>query len=161
LHAAPIGINMAAEGTLAIRAMWGSQMGVMFVARSVKFSKWGSDVGLTKNLFKVGYAADDPKPMIESGWAGETDWTLLKQREAEGLTEGELVARLARKEKMIDPMYYPRLRGATGIFKVSPEHVENHILVSRALAGETDRAALRLKPTDFADYLIENALPRG
>jgi hypothetical protein len=77
-----------------------------------------------------------------------------------GLAEGELVTRLARKEKMIDPAYYPRLRGAKGIFKVSPDHVENHILVSRALAGE-HQSALKLKPTDFADYLIQNALPRG
>ena len=136
-------------------------MGVIFVARSAKFSKWGSDVGLTKNLFKVGYTADNAKPIIENGWAGETEWTLVKQREFEGLTEEELVTRLARKENMIDPLYYPHLRGAIGIFKVSPEQVENHILVSRALAGETDRAALKLRPTDFAEYLIQNALPHG
>ena len=46
------------------------------------------------------------------------------------------------------------------VFKVPPEHVENHIVITRALAGEMDRA-VKLKPVDFAEYLIQNALPRG
>ncbi len=133
-------------------------MGVIYVARSVKLGKWASDVGLRKNVFKVGYVEGDPKPIVEKGWAGETDWAVVKKREAEGLSEEEVIARLARKEKMIDPTYYPRLRGAAGIFKVSPEHVENHILVARTMAGESERVELKLKPADFADYLIHNAL---
>jgi len=133
-------------------------MGVIFVARSAKFGKWASDVGLSKNVFKVGYSEEDPKPVIEQGWGGETDWTLVRKREADGTTEEQIVQRLARKEKMVDPNYYPRLRGATGIFKVLPEHVENHILVSRVMAGASERQELKLKPTDFADYLIHNAL---
>ncbi len=96
--------------------------------------------------------------MVEKGWGGETDWTLVRKRDADRLSEEDIVARLARKEKMVDPAYYPRLRGATGIFKVSPEHVENHILVSRVMAGGSERLELKLKPTDFADYLIHNAL---
>ena len=131
-------------------------MGVIYVARSVKFGKWASDVGLSKNVFKVGYAENDPKPIVEKGWAGESDWTLVRKHEAD-MSEEEIIGRLARKEKMIDPTYYPRLRGATGIFKVSPEHVENHILVSRVMSGASERAELKLKPTDFADYLIRNA----
>jgi len=133
-------------------------MGVIFVARSAKFGKWASDVGLSKNVFKVGYSEDDPKPVIEQGWGGETDWTLVRQRDAENVSEEQIVQRLARKEKMVDPNYYPRLRGATGIFKVSPEHVENHILVARVIAGASERQEFKLKPTDFADYLIQNAL---
>jgi hypothetical protein len=132
-------------------------MGVIFVARSAKLGKWASDVGLSKHVFKVGYAEDDPKPLVEKGWAGETDWALVKKRDADGLDEDEVIARLARKEKMVDPAYYPRLRGTKGVFKVSPEHVENHILVSRAMAGDTERIELKLKPADFADYLIHNA----
>jgi hypothetical protein len=133
-------------------------MGVIFVARSAKLGKWASDVGLSKHVFKVGYAEDDPKPLVEKGWAGETDWALVKKRDADGLDEDEVIARLARKEKMVDPAYYPRLRGTKGVFKVSPEHVENHILVSRAMAGDTERIELKLKPADFADYLIHNAM---
>jgi hypothetical protein len=133
-------------------------MGVIFVARSAKLGKWASDVGLSKHVFKVGYTEEDPKTIVEKGWAGETDWTLVKKRDVESLDEDEVIARLARKEKMVDPTYYPRLRGAKGVFKVLPEHVENHILVSRAMAGDTERIELKLKPADFADYLIHNAL---
>jgi hypothetical protein len=134
-------------------------MGVIYVARSARLSKWASDVGLTKYVFKVGYVDQDPKPAVCTGWAGETDWNLVKMREAMGVSEPELIDRLKRKEKMIDPFYYPRLRGATGIFKVLPEHVENHILVSRAIAGDPQRAAPKLKPAEFAEYLIQNAWP--
>jgi hypothetical protein len=133
-------------------------MGVIFVARSAKLCKWAFDVGLSKHVFKVGYAEDDPRPLVEKGWAGETDWALVKKRDADGLDEDEVIARLARKEKMVDPAYYPRLRGTKGVFKVSPEQVENHILVSRAMAGDTERIELKLKPADFADYLIHNAM---
>lgn len=133
-------------------------MSVIYVARSVKFGKWASDVGLSKHVFKLGVSDDDPKPVVERGWGGETDWTILRKREVEGLTEAEAIERLQRKEKMIDPTYYPRLRGLTGFFKVVPERVENHIIVTRSLAGESEHAELKLKPADFADYLIHNAL---
>jgi hypothetical protein len=133
-------------------------MGVIYVARSAKFSKWASDVGLGKHVFKVGLVDGDPKSVVEKGWASEADWTLVKKREVEALTEEEALARLARKEKIVDPVYYPRLRGAIGIFKVSPEHVENHILIGRVMAGGSERLELKLKHGDFAEYLIQNAL---
>jgi hypothetical protein len=133
-------------------------MGVIYVARSVKFGKWASDVGLSKHVFKVGVSEDDPKAVVEQGWGGETDWAILKKREVEGVSEEEVIQRLSRKEKMVDPLYYPRIKGATGIFKVLPEHVENHIIVQRSMAGHLDAKELKLKPADFADYLIHNAL---
>jgi hypothetical protein len=133
-------------------------MAVIYVARSVKFSKWASDVGLSKHVLKVGVSEDDPKPIVEQGWGGESDWTLLRKREVEGIGEDEVIERLSRKEKMVDPAYYPRLRGARGIFKVPPEHVESHIIVARSIAGALERAEIKLKPADFADFLIHNAL---
>jgi hypothetical protein len=133
-------------------------MPVLFVARSVKLGRWGSDVGLGKHVYKVGVADADPKTLAATGWAGESDWKIVRTREVEGLSEDEALQRLARKERMIDPNLYPKLKGAAGVFRLRAEQVENHILVSRALAGDSDRVDLKLKPVDFADYLIHNAL---
>lgn len=133
-------------------------MPVLFVARSVKLGRWGSDVGVGKHVYKVGLAEGDPKALAAAGWAGESDWKIVKSREIEGLTEEEAIERLAKKERMLDPNLYPKLKGATGVFRLRAEQVENHILVTRALAGDSDRLDLKLKPADFAEYLIHNAL---
>ncbi len=133
-------------------------MATIYVARSGKVGKWASDVGLSKHVFKLGCTEEDPKALAAAGWAGETDWQIVKKQAVEGLTEVEAIERVARKEKLIDPNLYPKLRGAVGVFKVIPAHVENHILVSRALAGQAERIELKLKPADFADYLIGNAV---
>jgi hypothetical protein len=58
---------------------------------------------------------------------------------------------------MIDPNIYPKLKGALGVFRLPAASVENHIIVSRALAGDSDRIDLKLKPADFAAYLMHNA----
>ncbi|MBV9584808.1 MAG: hypothetical protein JO213_07990 [Alphaproteobacteria bacterium] len=132
-------------------------MPVLFVARSVKLGRWASDVGQGKHVYKVGVADGDPKALAATGWAGETDWKIVKSRDVEGLSEDEAIERLARKERMLDPNLYPKLKGAAGVFRLRAEQVENHILVTRALAGDSDRLELKLKPADFADYLIHNA----
>ena len=82
----------------------------------------------------------------------------MRQEAVEGLSEEEAIARLGRREKAIDPKLYPKLKAATGVFRVPPEHVENHIIVGRALGGDSDRIDLKLKPADFAGYLVHNAL---
>ena len=132
-------------------------MSVLFVARSAKLGRWASDVGLGKHVYKVGVVEEDPKALIAAGWAGETDWKLVRREEVAGLSEDEALARLGRKERMIDPNLYPKLKGAAGVFRLRAEQVENHIIVSRALAGTSDRVDLKLKPADFAAYLIHNA----
>jgi hypothetical protein len=134
------------------------EMGILYVARSAKLGRWASDVGLGKNVYKVGVADGDPKTLAAAGWAGESDWTIVRKREVEGLDQEEALDRLVRKEKMIDPNLYPKLKGAVGVFRLTPARVENHIVVTRALAGESDRAEIKLKPTDYADYLIHNAM---
>jgi hypothetical protein len=132
-------------------------MSTIYVARSVKTSKWASDVGLGKHVYKVGVIDDDPKAVAAAGWAGETDWSVVKSEEIEGLSEDEVIKSLAGKERMIDPNFYPKLKGARGVFRLNLVQVENHIVVSRALAGDSDLKALKVKPADFAAYLIHNA----
>jgi hypothetical protein len=133
-------------------------MCILYVARSVKLGRWASDVGLGKNVYKVGIADGDPKALAATGWAGETDWAVVRKVAVEGLSEEEALDRLGRREKIIDPQLYPKLKGAAGVVRLTPDRVENHILVTRALAGQSDRAELKLKPTDYADYLIHNAM---
>jgi len=133
-------------------------MPVLYVARSVKLARWASDAGLGKHIYKLGISDDDPKALAAAGWAGEADWKIVRRDEVEGLTESEALERLGKKERMIDPNIYPKLKGAAGVYRVSAQHVENHILVSRALAGASDRLDLKLKPADFAAYLVHNAL---
>ncbi len=133
-------------------------MGSIYVARSAKLGRWASDVGLGKHVYKVGVADGDPKVLAAEGWAGETDWTIVRRREVEDLSEEETLARLGKKEKMIDPKLYPKLKGAVGVFRLTAPQVENHLLVTRALAGDGGRVEIKLKPADFADYLIHNAI---
>jgi len=133
-------------------------MAVIYVARSAALSKWASDVGLSKNIFKVGIAEEPAKDLIAAeGWAGVTDWTLVKKEDAGDLTEDAALERLGKRETVIDPKYYPRIRDTPGLFKVNPVHVESHIIVGRALEGGAERVAVKLKPADFATYLIHNA----
>ena len=90
-------------------------MPVLFVARSVKLSRWASDVGQGKHVYKVGVADSDPKALVAAGWAGETDWKLVKSRDVEGFGEEEAIERLAKKERMLDPNLYPKLKGTAGV----------------------------------------------
>ena len=133
-------------------------MSIIYVARSAKLGHWSSDVGLGKHTYKLGIAEDgqDPKALAGAGWAGETDWKIVRRKEVDALDEAGAFERLGHKEKMIDPNLYPKLKGAVGVFRINAIHVENHIVVSRALSGASDLGALKLKPIDFADYLIHN-----
>lgn len=133
-------------------------MRVLYVARSARLGRWASDVGLGRHVYKVGVAEEDPKALAAGGWAGETDWIIVRRREIKGLSEDEALTKLARSEKMIEPNLYPKLKGASGVFRLTAPRVENHLLVTRALAGDGGHLEIKLKPADFADYLIHNAL---
>lgn len=135
-------------------------MTVLYIATSKDLAGWAADVGLTKHVYKLGTAegsADDAiKALNDEGFAGASDWRLLKQQEVDDLEEADAVERLAKKEKMVDPNYYPKIRGAVGIFKVKIGNVANHLLVKRALAGDEQKLD-KVKVADIAAYLIQNA----
>lgn len=136
-------------------------MSVVFVAVSKTLQAWGADVGLTKSLYAVGVADDDANAALEAmnadGYGGQTDWKLLKKQAVDGVSEEAAVERLSKREKQVDPKLYPKIRGATGIFKVKPENVENHLFVKKALASDSELKAVKVKPADIAAYLIANA----
>ena len=133
-------------------------MAVLFVARSARLERWAADVGFGRHVYKVGVSEDDPKALAAAGWAGESDWKIVRSEDPKGLDEDAVIDRLGHKERMIDPKLYPKLKGARGVFRVAAQHVENHIIVGRALAGDSDRLDLKLKPSGFAAYLVHNAL---
>lgn len=136
-------------------------MSEIYVAFSKALAEWGGDVGLTKHLYLVAVAEDGVDAAIEAltqdRTAGVDDWKLIKKAPAKGTDESRAIEQLARKERVVDPGYYPRLKGARGIFKVKLRNVEHSRLVKQALAAEQEKVP-KLKPTDIAQYLIENAL---
>lgn len=135
-------------------------MTTLYVARSKGLCEWAGDVGLTKHVFKVGVAASGKaavKALNETRAAGQDDWTLLQEKDAGDLSEDRALARLAAKERTVDPTLYPRLKGEPGVFKVKPANVENYIIVKRALANE-ESLAVKVTNAEIAAYLIENAL---
>lgn len=131
------------------------QMPVIYVATSKANQEWGADVGLGKNLYKVGVAPSPEEAL--AGFAGQSDWKVLKSEDCP-LAEDDALARLGRKEKAVDPNYYPKLRGAQGLFKVNVANVENSMLVALALDGKEPGKSFKAKPADIAKYLINNAL---
>lgn len=137
-------------------------MPVIFVAKSAGQQDWANSVGLTKHVYKLGFAEDSAEAAVErlnaERHAGFDDWKVLKKQKIETVDEAAALARLAQKERPVDPTYYPRLRGAAGVFKVKPENVENSMVVKAALAGAAELKAPKPKPADVAAYLIANAL---
>ncbi len=133
-------------------------MATIFVARSKRLSDWGYDVGLSKHIYKVGCTEEPVKDVLARGWAGETDWVLVKKQDGVTVTEDEILERLTKKQKMVDPKLYPRIKDTQGIFKILPSAVENHLLVTKAMAGEGDLKSINVKPADIAAFLIANGL---
>lgn len=136
-------------------------MSVLYVARSATLCKWASDVGLGKNVFKVGLADDKEtmKQVIADGWAGEADWRLVGSQDVDELDEDTLLERLSTREKPVDPNLYPRIKGTLGIVRVNQANVLNAMLIAQAMASaDQPLTAPKLKAKDFADYLIRNAL---
>ena len=132
-------------------------MPTVYVAASKELGKWGADVGVSKHVYKLGLTEGSAEEAVaalnQASYAGQSDWKLVKKEEVDSLSEEAAVDRLQRKEKLLDPNYYPRLRGTSGIFRVKPVNVENHILVAQALAGREPKLD-KLKPADIAQYLI-------
>ena len=135
-------------------------MSVIYVARSKSLSDWGASVGISKSLFKVGVEDGTGKSAVAAlnndECAGFNDWRLVGSEDVNDLDEDAALERLAMTDTVVEPNYYPRIRGEPGILRVKPEKVENSLLVEKALSGE-ESLDFKVRPGDFATYLIKNA----
>ncbi len=131
-------------------------MATLYVASSRGLAKWGSDHGLTKHLYKVGVTEEDPAATIErlnaEQHAGQSDWKLAKKAAPVDADEAAVLARIAAKEKLVDPNYYPGIRKASGIVKVKLANVESRLLVQQTLKGD-DPHLVKVKSADIVEYL--------
>jgi hypothetical protein len=124
--------------------------------------EWGSDVGLTEHLYKLGVFEGDGKEAVaalnQEKLGGRDDWSLLKAEPVDAPPdEAQLYAHLALKEKLVEARLYPGIKGAEGIFKVKILNVENSILVKAALEGKEPKIK-KPKPAEIGAYLIANAM---
>jgi hypothetical protein len=135
-------------------------MSTIYVATSKELQEWGADHGLTKHLYKLGVAEGKAQEAVDALNAekhgGRADWKLLKAEKAEGIDEGIAIKRVAARERLVDPNFYPGLKGASGVFKVRLESVANHLMIQATLAGHEPKIA-KVKPADIAQYLIQRA----
>lgn len=136
-------------------------MPTIFVAKSESLQHWASDVGLTQHVYKLGVSNDGGTAAVDalnaSGHAGRSDWQLLAEQEIDVLDEQAALAGAARKETLVDPLYYPQIKRAPGIFKVKFANAENHFLVREALENREVKR-LKLTPAQVGIYLIRTAI---
>lgn len=131
-------------------------MAILYVATSKAQQEWGNEVGLGKNLYKVGLADGQTAEEAVAGCANQSDWVVLKTQDVDAMSEDDVLVRLGRKEKLVDPTYYPKLRGATGIVKINLTAIENSMLVAIALEGRLQPKNFKVKPADVATFLLNN-----
>jgi hypothetical protein len=131
----------------------------IYVAFSPAMQEWGSDVGVGKHLYKAGFTDEAPEAaiaaLIEDSYAGQADWQLAGAREVEELDEATVTARVAERLKALDPLYYPRIKGAKDILKLEQRKVEASIVIKRTMEGR-DSKVPKLKPPLIADHIIDS-----
>jgi hypothetical protein len=136
-------------------------MPAVYVATSAAQQEWGGEVGISSHLYKVGLADGDGAEaaaaavaaLNDAKYAGQGDWQLIGHQDLPFDDEAVLIAKLADRQKMIDPLYYPKLKGARGIFKVNVRNVEAHHVIKNTMDGKTSKVP-KLKPKDIAAYLL-------
>jgi hypothetical protein len=142
-------------------------MATLYIAMSPLMQEWGADVGLSKYLYKVG-VTDDVAPtaaptaakdavaeLNTETYGGQKDWELIGERVVDALDPAGLAIRLGERQKVIDPLYYPKIKGAKDIVKLDPRKVEANVVIKRTMAGH-DSKVPKLKPADMAAYIMDS-----
>jgi hypothetical protein len=136
-------------------------MGTIYAAKSKALQEWGADVGISKNIYKVGLTDDGAgieKALNDGSVLGQTDWKVLAKRDVPEVTdEDEMLAKLGQRLKVVDPNYYPKLKGTRSVFRLNNNDVETHLVFKQTMAGEQPKVK-KASPTEIGNYLIENAL---
>jgi len=136
-------------------------MPIIYVAQSKSLQKWGWDVGLSKHLYIIGLTEQKADTIAgdlnQNQHAGCSDWKLLAHEVSDAAEESEIYQRIGRKETLVDPTYYPRLKKASGVCKVKIENVEHALLVEKALANQ-ELTSVKVTAKRLATYLIRIAL---
>lgn len=136
-------------------------MSSIYVAYSPAMQEWGADVGVSKHLYKVGFADADPKDAVQElnaeGYAGQKDWALAGSQAVEGLDGAAVLSRLPERQKTLDPLYYPKIKGAKDIVKLEQRKVEANLVIKRTMEGR-DSKVPKLKPVDMANFIIETLI---
>ncbi len=139
-------------------------MSSIYIAFSPAMQEWGSDVGVSKHLYKAGFTDGDAKEALEElraeGYAGQKDWELAGTREVADLDAATFSARLAERQKTLDPLYYPKLKGAKDIVKLDQRKVEASIVIKRTMEGR-DSKVPKLKPDMLADFIMDSVTGQG
>ena len=132
-------------------------MPTIFVAKSESLQNWASDVGLTAHVYKLGVSEDRGDAAVEAlnsaSHAGRSNWQLLAEQQVDAVDEKAALARAARKATLVDPLVYPQIKRAPGIFKVKLTDVENFFLVREALDGQQIKR-IKLDAAQIGIYLI-------
>lgn len=135
-------------------------MPTVYVARSPSLQEWAADVGLTEHVYRIG-VADNAEAAVAAlnadAVAGASDWAVVVSEET-AVDEASLLAKVGAKEKAVDPLFYPRLKGATGLYKVKIANVQTRLLVQKMMAGEEEKITKKPKAADIATYLLRTAI---
>lgn len=134
-------------------------MSSIYIAFSPLMQEWGSDVGVSKHLYKAGFTDEEPKDAVQTlndeGYAGHRDWELAGARPLTGLDQLALLTRLSERQKVLDPLYYPKIKGAKDIVKLEQRKVEANLVIKRTMEGR-DSKVPKLKPADMADFIMDS-----
>lgn len=137
-------------------------MPTLFVAKSDSQQGWASDVGLTRHVYKLGLSDDDAPSAVAAlnaeKYAGRSDWALVAAQDVDQSDLQPILQRVARKETLVDPTYYPQLKRADGIFKVKLANVENHFLVRDALEGQQIKKIKAPTAAQIGTYLLRMSI---
>jgi hypothetical protein len=75
----------------------------------------------------------------------------------ETVDQDALMARVADRMKVVDPLYYPKIKGAKDIVRLDQRKVEANIVIKLTMEGRASKVP-KLKPKDMAGFILDAAL---